>query len=79
MFCLDDSIRYWLFTEPTDLRKIFYMLSGIVNNQMSADLRNGDVFIFVNKNSNSIKILRKEPGDLVIYAMMLDMAVSASL
>lgn len=49
MFSLDDSMRYWLFTEPTDMRKSFHMLSGIVNNRMSADLRNGDVFIFVNK------------------------------
>lgn len=72
MFSLDDSMRYWLFTEPTDMRKSFHMLSGIVNNQMSADLRNGDVFIFVNKNRNRIKLLRKEPGGLVIYAMTLD-------
>ncbi len=63
-------MRYWLFTEPTDMRKSFHMLSGIVNNQMSIDLRNGDVFIFINKNR--IKLLRKEPGGLVIYAMMLD-------
>lgn len=34
--------------------------------------RNGDVFIFVNKNRNRIKLLCKEPGGLVIYAMMLD-------
>ena len=53
-------------------RKSFHMLSGIVNNQMSFDLRNGDVFIFINKNRNRIKLLRKEPGGLVIYAMMLD-------
>ena len=65
-------MRYWLFTEPTDMRKSFHMLSGIVNNQMSFDLRNGDVFIFINKNRNRIKLLRKEPGGLVIYAMMLD-------
>ena len=65
-------MRYWLFTEPTDMRKSFHMLSGIVNNQMSIDLRNGDVFIFINKNRNRIKLLRKEPGGLVIYAMMLD-------
>jgi len=54
-------------------RKSFHMLSGIVNNRMPADLRNGDVFIFVNKNRNRIKLLRKEPGGLVIYAMMLEM------
>lgn len=72
MFSLDESMRYWLFTEPTDMRKSFHMLSGIVNDRMSADLRNGDVFIFVNKNRNRIKLLRKEPGGLVIYAMMLD-------
>lgn len=54
------------------MRKSFHMLSGIVNNRMSFDLRNRDVFIFINKNRNRIKLLRKEPGGLVIYAMMLD-------
>lgn len=42
MFSLDDGMRYWLFTEPTDMRKSFHMLSGIVNKQMSFDLRSGD-------------------------------------
>ena len=37
MFSLDESMRYWLFTEPTDMRKSFHMLSGIVNDRMSAD------------------------------------------
>ena len=72
MFSLDDGMRYWLFTEPTDMRKSFHMLSGIVNDRMSFDLRNGDVFIFINKNRNRIKLLRKESGGLIIYAMMLD-------
>ena len=72
MYNLDEGMRYWLFTEPADMRKSFHMLSGIVNNQMSIDLRNGDVFIFINKNRNRIMLLRKAPGGLVIYAMMLD-------
>jgi transposase len=72
VFSLDDGMRYWLFTEPTDMRKSFHMLSGIVNDRMSFDLRNGDVFIFINKNRNRINLLRKEPGGLVIYAMKLD-------
>ena len=72
MFSLDEGMRYWLVMEPTDIRKSVHMLSGIVNHQMSIDLRNGDVFIFINKNRNRIKLLRKEPGGLVIYAMVLD-------
>lgn len=39
---------------------------------MSFDLRNGDGFIFINKNRNRILSLRKEPGGLFIYARMLD-------
>lgn len=62
MFSLDDSMRHWLFTEPADMRKSLHMLSGIGSNRMSADLRNGDVFIFVNKSRNRIKLPRKEPG-----------------
>ena len=72
MFSLDGGMRYWLFTEPTDMRKSFHMLSGIVNNLMNSDLHTGDVFIFVNKNRNRIKLLRKEPAGLVIYALLLD-------
>lgn len=28
MFSLNDSLRYWLWSEPTDMRKSFYTLSG---------------------------------------------------
>ena len=48
------------------------MLSSIVNKRMTAYLRNGYMFIFLNKNSNLIKLLRKDPRGLVIYAMMID-------
>lgn len=58
MFTLDDSMRYWLFSELTDVRKSFHMLNSIVNKRMSAYLRNGDMFIFVNKNSNRINLQR---------------------
>lgn len=29
MFSLNDSMRYWLYTEPTDMRKSFHTLSGV--------------------------------------------------
>lgn len=33
---------------------------------------NGDVYIFVNKRRNRIKLLHYEAGGMVIYAKMLD-------
>lgn len=65
-------MRYWVFSEPTDMRKSFHTLSGLVRNKIGADARNGDVYIFVNKRKNRIKLLHYEPGGLVIYAKMLD-------
>ncbi|MFR9546554.1 MAG: IS66 family insertion sequence element accessory protein TnpB [Rikenellaceae bacterium] len=72
MFSLTDSLRYWLYSEPCDMRKSFYTLSGLVTNTMKRDPLSGDVFIFINKSQTRMKILRMEPGGLVIYAKMLD-------
>jgi transposase len=72
MFNLEEGFRYWLYSEPTDMRKSYYTLSGLVNNRMGADPRNGDVYIFVNKRRNRVKLLHYETGGMVIYAKMLD-------
>ena len=56
----------------TDMRKNFNMLSGIVNNDMRQNLYSGDVFVFVNASNNMMKLLRHEPGGLVIYNKRLD-------
>ena len=49
MFSLNDSMRYLLYSEPTDMRKSYHTLSGLVTNNMGLNVRNGDVFIFINK------------------------------
>ena len=54
------------------MRKNFNMLSGIVNNDMRQNLYSGDVFVFVNASNNMMKLLRYEPGGLVIYNKRLD-------
>ena len=72
MFNLDKTLRYWLYSEPTDMRKSFHTLSGLVNNRIGANARDGDVYIFVNRRRNRIKLLHYETGGLVIYAKMLD-------
>ena len=72
MFSIGDGTRFWLYTKPTDMRKSFNMLSGIVNNDTGQNLYSGDVFVFVNASNNMMKLLRYEPGGLVIYNKRLD-------
>ncbi len=62
-------MRYWLYPFPTDMRKGFYTLSGLVTDQMGGDVRSGDVFIFINRHCTSIKLLHMENGGMVIYYM----------
>ncbi|MDD5517613.1 MAG: IS66 family insertion sequence element accessory protein TnpB [Bacteroidales bacterium] len=72
MFSLNDSMRYLLYSEPTDMRKSYHTLSGLVTNHMGLNVRDGDVFIFVNKARNRVKLLHMEPGGLVIYSKLLE-------
>ncbi len=72
MFSLGEGMRYWLYNEPTDMRKSFHTLSGLVRNRIGDDPMNGDVYIFVNKRRNRIKLLHYETGGMVIYAKALD-------
>ena len=39
---------------------------------MGSNPHNGDVFIFINKHRNRIKLLHWEPGGMVIYSKMLE-------
>ncbi|MGL4410786.1 MAG: IS66 family insertion sequence element accessory protein TnpB [Bacteroidales bacterium] len=71
MFSLSSSDRFYLYPYPTDMRKSFYTLSGIVTNQMGMDVQQGDAFIFINKPCTAMKILHMEYGGLVIYHMRL--------
>ena len=72
MFSLGVEMRYWLYSEPTDMRKSFHTLTGLVTNRIGADARNGDVYVFINKRRNRVKLLHYERGGMVIYSKMLD-------
>ena len=72
MFCLSESDTFYLYPSPTDMRKSFYSLSGIVTNEMKRDVRDGEAFIFVNRTLTNMKILHAEYGGLVIYNMRLE-------
>jgi transposase len=72
MFHLHNSLRYYLYPMPVDMRKSFYTLSGIVTSTMKENVRDGGVFIFMNRNLNVMKILHMEYAGLVIYHKRLE-------
>ena len=66
------SARYFLYREVTDIRKGFDGLSGLVSGQLGQNPMSGDVFIFVNRQRNRIKLLRWEPGGFVLFYKRLE-------
>lgn len=72
MFALNASMRYYIYPFPTDMRKSFYTLSGVVQYRMGGDVKSGDVYIFINRPCTGMEILHLEHGGLVIYHMKLE-------
>jgi len=66
------SARYFLYQEATDIRKGFDSLSGLVSVKLGHDPMSGDVFVFVNRQRNRIKLLRWEPGGFVLFYKRLE-------
>ena len=57
MSSLNDCMRYWLYTESMDMRKSFHTHSGVERDRMGRNPLDGDVYIFINRNRNRMKLL----------------------
>ncbi|MDE6272524.1 MAG: IS66 family insertion sequence element accessory protein TnpB, partial [Muribaculaceae bacterium] len=68
---------YWLYTEPTDMRKSFHTLSGVVRDRMGRNPLDGDVYIFINRNRNRMKLLHWEPYAYVFFRKINNFAVAS--
>lgn len=72
MLHLSPSIRYYLYTGHTDMRKGFDSLCGIVSSLMALDALSGAVFVFINKKRNQVKLLLWEGDGLSLYYKRLE-------
>ncbi len=72
MFSLGHSQRYFLYDQACDMRKGFDGLSGIVVNELGKSPTDGNVYIFINRNRNQMKLLHWEHGGLVLYQKRLE-------
>jgi transposase len=73
MISLPHPVRVFLHAPPTDLRKGFDALSGLVTAAFSQDPTSGHLFLFVNRRRDRLKILYWDRGDgLAIWYKRLE-------
>jgi len=72
MFTLSSSNKFNLYSEPTDMRKSFDGLSGIIQNTLEANPCSGDVFIFINKRHDKVKLLHWQGISFTLYYKRLE-------
>ena len=72
MFALTLSHRYLLYRKVTDFRKSFDGLCGLVQNELNREPTSGEVFIFINRSRDRIKLLHWQQGGFVLYYKRLE-------
>jgi transposase len=68
MLSLPTSVRIWLATRATDMRKSFDTLAEVVRQQLGGDPLSGQLFVFRNKRADRVKLLYwDEDGFVIVY------------
>jgi transposase len=63
-------LRVFARCQPTDLRKGFSGLYGLVLNEMDRDPTSGDLYLFVNRRRTQAKVLLWDGTGLCLYSKL---------
>lgn len=72
MLSLSSQLRIYVHAGPTDMRKSFDGLSGLVRSAFQADPLDGSLFLFLNRRRDRIKLLYWDRDGFVIWAKRLE-------
>jgi len=72
MFALTTESTYHLYSHPTDMRMSFDALSGLVRNNLGNNPTSGEVFIFINRRRDKIKLLHWQGSGYLLYYKRLE-------
>ena len=72
MLSFSSKQRYFFYGSATDMRKGFAGLSGLVRQYIKHDLMSGDVFIFINRRRDRIKLLMWDATGFALYYKQLE-------
>jgi len=71
MFALTPHHRFYIYRESCDMRKGINGLSGLVRNEMDRDPLSGEVYVFINRSRNLMKLLIFENDGYLLYSKRL--------
>jgi len=72
MIAFTPSMKYYLYGSPTDMRKGFRGLSALVRNEFKRDPIDGNVYIFINRRRDKIKLLVWDRTGFVLFYKSLE-------
>ena len=72
MFLMNGIFRFHLYTGVADMRKSFDGLCGIVSGELNRDPCDGDVYVFINRRRNQMKLLFWESGGFWLMCKRLE-------
>lgn len=72
MVSFSPSLEYYLFSEPTDMRKGYYGLGNLVREHFNREPTDGSVYIFVNRRRDKMKLLVWDRSGFVVYYKTLE-------
>ena len=72
MISLTPRVRIFVFTGPTDMRKSFNGLSGLVSEHFDIELLSGHLFLFFNRKRDCVKLLHWDTDGLAIWYKRLE-------
>lgn len=62
----------YLYSEPTDMRKSYEGLSGLVESSFSGKLLSGALFVFINRRRTMVKALYWDEDGFAIWSKRLE-------
>lgn len=72
MLMAASSLRVFAHRGPTDMRKSFSGLVGLVETELGQQVESGDLFLFFNRRRDRVKVLYFVGDGLVIFYRMLE-------
>ena len=72
MLSVPSNVRLFLATSPADFRKSFDGLAALVESEFGMQPMNGNVFVFINKRANQVRILFWERDGFCLVAKRLE-------